>query len=311
MDTLAARDDVGLLITVWASALTAAGAWLSLAGPWPAWLAGQVLLGFAFTQWFVVVHECGHRTLFRTRGLNGAVGALAGLLALLPAGAWRVVHARHHRWTGWQDVDPTTRALAPRARSRLSLALLDLAWRLGVPFVSLHYRAGTFWRPGWVLPHAPPGRRRRVLLGLLAHHAATLVAVVALVTALGALEVVALLGVALLVSWTLQDLLLLSQHTHLPLRLARGERVRPIAAGAQAEFTRSLLVPRWASALLLFGFDAHTAHHAHPQVPGWRLRGLAETPINALPWWRWVIESRRLPGRVLLLQHRLETGAPL
>src|SRR4051794_1907974 len=43
-----------------------------------AWVAGQVILGFALVQWFVLQHECGHDTLFASKRLNGFVGAIAG-----------------------------------------------------------------------------------------------------------------------------------------------------------------------------------------------------------------------------------------
>ncbi|MBX3469468.1 MAG: fatty acid desaturase [Planctomycetes bacterium] len=304
------RDDVGALLVAWVAALTGLGAWLSLAGGWPAWVAGQGVLALALAQWFVLLHECGHGTLFRRRRLNAAVGFVAGVLAQIPAGGWRLLHARHHRWTGWQDVDPTTSALAPRPRSRLALAALDLAWATGLPFVSLHYRLRLL-APASLLRLCPRPARRRLLVGLAAHHLALVGVVAGLVHALGPAGALRLVGAALVLSWVLLDAVLLSQHTHVPQRVAAGSPVRPIPAAEQAAFTRSLAVPRWASALVLLGFEAHELHHVHPQVPGWRLRQVPWTPPGAVPWWRWIVGSRRLPGRVLLYRHRLETGAPL
>ena len=56
-----------------------------------AWAGGQVLLALGLVQWFVVLHECGHDTLFRTRRLEPTIGRVAGLscadsLRLLDAG---------------------------------------------------------------------------------------------------------------------------------------------------------------------------------------------------------------------------------
>ena len=72
------------------------------------------MLALALVQWFAVLHECGHETLFRGKRANSIVGQVAGFFALIPFYNWKRVHARHHKWTGWQDVDPTTAALVPR-----------------------------------------------------------------------------------------------------------------------------------------------------------------------------------------------------
>lgn len=303
-------DGAGLLITAWVVLVTAAGVALSRAPELPVWLAGQAVLAVALLQWFVLLHECGHRTLFASRRANDAVGTAAGLLAQLPLVSWRLVHARHHLWTGWQDLDPTTQALVPRPLSRLERAAVDAAWALGVPFVALTYRTGTFWRPGR-LARMFPRARRRVALGVTLHALATAALVAGLVAACGPWGALRLGGLALLLAYALEDPLLLSQHTHIPQRLARGAAVRPIPAREQAAHTRSLLVPGWVSRLVLFGFDAHELHHVHPGVPGWRLRSIAWRPPNALAWWRWLLHAKRLRGSALLFQNRDATGAPL
>src|SRR5262245_61477500 len=91
-----------------ASAITAAGIWLSSHRSFPAWLGGELLLAGALVQWFVLMHECGHGTLLRHTWLNVIVGHTAGFFSLVPFAVWRRVHDRHHKWTGWQDIDPTT-----------------------------------------------------------------------------------------------------------------------------------------------------------------------------------------------------------
>ena len=86
----------------------------------------------------------------------------------------------------------------------------------------------------------------------------------------------------------LQDLLILSQHTHIPMELAGDERVKPFTPGEQEEFTRSLVFPSWFSRLVLLNFDAHGLHHMHPSIPGYDLQRLDEQPDNCIAWWRWV-----------------------
>ena len=109
------------------------------------WAAGQVVLALALVQWFVVLHECGHDTLFRTRRLHPIVGRIAGAFAAIPYACWTRIHGRHHRWTGWQDLDPTTAALVPRARPRLERMIVNVCWKCSIPLFSIIYRLENYW----------------------------------------------------------------------------------------------------------------------------------------------------------------------
>lgn len=285
------------------TALTALGAGLSarVAAQW--WLLGQALLGAALVQWFVLLHECGHGTLSGVPGVDRWVGRLAGVLTVIPFQAWRRVHARHHRWAGWQDLDPTTAALAPRPRSRALLGVVDLVWWTGVPLLALLYRLQNYWHLPRLLRLFPT--RRGALTGsLLATAAWWSVAAYAA----GPLGLLRWSGLALLLSFLVQEQLILSQHTHLPQRRAGGASVRPVPAAAQVEYTRSLRVPSWVSRWLLLGIEAHALHHAHPLVPGYRLRELKDDTPHALPWWRFVLTSRRMRGSRFLFLDRTATG---
>ena len=102
------------------------------------------MLAVAFVQWFVILHECGHDTLFRTRTWNRVAGSVAGFFALIPFACWTRVHSRHHRWTGWQDLDPTTEALVPRNRGRVERAAStitgkDLAFEVAIADTVRHF----------------------------------------------------------------------------------------------------------------------------------------------------------------------------
>src|SRR5438105_4661928 len=76
------RDLLGWLFLTGCAAATGLALWLSTMPSWVAWLGGQILLAFALLQWFVLLHEAGHNTLFRTRRLNRYAGTLAGFFAL-------------------------------------------------------------------------------------------------------------------------------------------------------------------------------------------------------------------------------------
>jgi omega-6 fatty acid desaturase (delta-12 desaturase) len=90
-------DLKGAAVVTVAAATTTLGAWTSLSDAWTWWLGGQVLLAASLVQWFAILHECGHDTLFRTRRLHPVIGTVAGLLTLIPYRCWTRVHGRHHR----------------------------------------------------------------------------------------------------------------------------------------------------------------------------------------------------------------------
>ncbi len=290
-----------------AVALTGAGVWLSIAAGWPLWAAGQCLVAAALVQWFVLLHECGHGTLFATRRLNVVVGQVAGFFALIPFDVWKRIHGRHHRWTGWQDVDPTTAALAPRALTGLERAIVNICWRCWIPLFSTLYRLNNFWNLPRLRRLFPDGHVARQLIT----SAAVLFAIyVAVVLTVGIGPVLRVFGVALLVALVIEDVLIVSQHTHIPMGLSHGHEVAPHPAMAQAPFTRSLRLPRWISRFVLH-FDAHELHHMYPFVPGYRLDGVPFTPGNEVHWSRWIPAARAVRGDVLFFQNRDETGFDL
>ena len=123
---LNATDSAGVLFLAASAAITAAGLWLSFSESAVVWGTGQILLGLAMVEWFVLLHECGHNTLFRSRTCNTVAGHVAGVFALIPFALWKHVHHLHHKWTGWQDLDPTTSGLVPRQRRALERRIVTV-----------------------------------------------------------------------------------------------------------------------------------------------------------------------------------------
>ena len=117
-------------------------------------------------------------------------------------------------------------------------------------------------------------------------------------------------GVAVLLSLVVEDMLLLSQHTHIPQNVSGGADVRPFPTVEQEVFTRSLVFPSWLSSLLLH-IDAHELHHMYPFVPGYRLTGIPYETENEIGVWTWIRRARALPGEVFLFQNRLESGVDI
>lgn len=61
--------------------------------------------GTALTGFFVVAHDCGHRSFANRRWVNDAVGHTLMLPLIYPFHSWRLLHDHHHCHTNKLDVD--------------------------------------------------------------------------------------------------------------------------------------------------------------------------------------------------------------
>ena len=52
---------------------------------------------------FIIQHDCGHGSFFRSRWANELIGRLCSLMTLTPYAFWRRQHARHHG--SWNNLD--------------------------------------------------------------------------------------------------------------------------------------------------------------------------------------------------------------
>ena len=66
------------------------------------WLALPlaVLAGALLVRIFIIFHDCGHDSFFRSRLANDITGFCAGVLVLTPYYHWRWEHAQHHATSG-------------------------------------------------------------------------------------------------------------------------------------------------------------------------------------------------------------------
>ncbi len=299
------RDIAGWSYTALVSAITGGAIYLSLQPNWGLWFIGQSLFALAFLQWFVLIHEAGHGILFRSPLPNWIVGYVAGFFALIPFQAWRYIHAGHHRWTGWQDKDATTASLVPRELAAWERWVLRIAWRTYFPLSSISYRVLNYWALPRIRQYVTPSQylkiRQNVLFSALTY--------AALLSFAGPAAVLSSCWLGLLLSFAAQDIILLSQHTHIPQHLSHGKDVAPFPHLSQGEFTRSLRFPSWFSKLILH-FDAHELHHQYVHVPGYDLSRVPKPAENEVDWWTWLREVKKLPGDVFLFENRDRTGFP-
>jgi omega-6 fatty acid desaturase (delta-12 desaturase) len=77
--------------------------YLSLAVSW--WLVAPlaVLAGAFLVRVFIIFHDCGHGSFFKSQPANHILGSITGVLAFTPYFHWRWEHSVHHATSG--DLD--------------------------------------------------------------------------------------------------------------------------------------------------------------------------------------------------------------
>jgi acyl-lipid omega-6 desaturase (Delta-12 desaturase) len=97
------RSIAQLLITGSALVLLWLGMWMSLGhGYWITLLMAVPAAGF-LVRLFIIQHDCGHGSLFRSRLANDLTGRILGIFTLTPYDYWRRTHAAHHATSGNLD----------------------------------------------------------------------------------------------------------------------------------------------------------------------------------------------------------------
>lgn len=106
-------------------------AYLALEVSWLLTLALAIPAAAFLVRLFMVQHDCGHGSYFRSRRARDVVGFIIGVLTLTPYHYWRRTHAHHHAHSGdldlrgFGDVETMTvkEYLASTPRQRLSYRL--------------------------------------------------------------------------------------------------------------------------------------------------------------------------------------------
>ena len=77
-------------------------------------LALAVPASFFLVRLFIIQHDCGHGSFFRSSRTASIVGGILGVFTLTPYGYWKKTHAMHHAGSGnlehrgFGDIDTLT-----------------------------------------------------------------------------------------------------------------------------------------------------------------------------------------------------------
>ena len=125
------RSALELLVTLVPFAALWGLSWWSLSVSYPLGAALAILNSAFLVRLFMIQHDCGHGSFFKSRAVSDWVGRALGVLTLTPYDVWRRTHSVHHASAGnldkrgMGDVLTLTvaeyRALSPLGRLRYRL----------------------------------------------------------------------------------------------------------------------------------------------------------------------------------------------
>lgn len=91
-----------LLVNVF---LVGLGYWGIAIAPWYLLPLLWLFVGTALTGFFVIGHDCGHRSFSNRNWINNSVGHVMFLPLIYPFHSWRILHDYHHKHTNKLGVD--------------------------------------------------------------------------------------------------------------------------------------------------------------------------------------------------------------
>jgi omega-6 fatty acid desaturase (delta-12 desaturase) len=83
--------------------------------PWFLLPIAWFFTGTALTGFFVIGHDCGHRSFSQRKWVNDLVGHIFMAPLIFPFHSWRILHNKHHQHTNKMDVDNAWQPFRPTA----------------------------------------------------------------------------------------------------------------------------------------------------------------------------------------------------
>jgi len=289
------------LIALWAAMVLTLdyGYWIALLLAVPA--AGLVV------RLFMIQHDCGHYSFFRSRRANDLVGRVIGLITLTPHSYWRDAHSIHHATSGNLDARGIGDVTVLTVREYRALPLWRrFAYRLYRNPVVLFGLAPTYvFVIKFRLPLDLLRRRWRLLPGVLLTNLLSGLIVVGLGLAVG-FGTFAMVQIPItLLAGTIGVWLFYVQHQFEDTHWAKeGAWDFHTAALEGSSYFHMPAVMRWFTA----NIGAHHVHHLCSRIPNYRLADcLRRYPelrqmnrvtlwqsLKCLPLTLWDEEQRRL-----------------
>ncbi|KAK9803546.1 hypothetical protein WJX73_007178 [Symbiochloris irregularis] len=254
-----------------ATSLAAFSLSLGLIAVAPWWLLpfAWAFSGTAFTGFFVIGHDCGHRSFSKNNLLEDIVGTLAFMPLLYPFEPWRIKHNVHHSHTNKLVEDTAWHPIPTKDMEKWGPVQSAIAkFFLGSP-LKLWASIGH-----WIIYHFDLSlytakQRPRVIVSLAAVASFALVALPALWAAAGPWGLVKFWFMPWLGYHFWMSTFTVVHHTapHIPFKPASEWN----AAQAQLSGTVHCDYPRWVE-FLCHDINVHVPHHVSSKIPWYNLR---------------------------------------
>lgn len=268
------------------------GLYLSLSNTFGVlYMLGKISLSIFFFQCFILLHETGHYSYFKSGLLNRIAGHFFATLSFIPFTSWVSIHNLHHKWTGYRDKDPTTEGTVSPKFSAPIKFLVNFSWLFFIPLFTIGYRIGNYWNIKKLKKHLPERKLSIIYLNMLSQ-----VAFYTLVFYFFGTWIVLFLLPAYILSLVISDLFILSQHSHIEIPLSNGEQVKPIRFSEQVQYTRSVAVFKYIGRYVYFNFHLHELHHAYPIIPGYYLDKTQIKMPNTVKFMQYLIDAKKMSG---------------
>lgn len=215
---------------------------------WPGWWLAMLPQGILLVFLFTAMHECTHKTAFKSDWLNGIICWTAGLVLIIAPNWFRYFHLAHHRFTHDPDQDPELATPKPRTRKQYFWYLSGLpVWRsLLRALVTNALGRGT----DTFVPERGRVKVRREARLMVTFYTALAALSVAQETAL----LLWIWLIPLLIGQPFLRLFLLPEH-------AGCKHTSDMLSNTRTMFTARLV------RLISWNMPYHTEHHVYPAVP--------------------------------------------
>ncbi len=228
-----------------------------------------VAAGALLVRVFIIFHDCGHGSFFKSRWANDTVGFLAGVLTFTPYYHWRWEHAIHHGTSGHLDKRGTGDIWTMTVQEYLDASRWKrFSYQLARNPIVLFVIAPIFVfviLQRFPSPRASPRERQSVLWMNLA----LLGVVLVMGWVFGTGTYLLLQLVAFMVSGSAGLWLFYVQHQFEDVYWERGEDWDYVAAALQgSSFYKLPRILQWFSGNIGF----HHIHHLSPRIPNYHLQ---------------------------------------
>ncbi len=263
-------------------AVTSLGGFFAVCAAMYALLGVSVLAAFALApigagflvRIFIIQHDCGHSSFFRSQRANRLLGLACSLLTLTPYAAWRRQHAGHH--SVWNDLDRRNSgadiySACLTVKEYQALTLRQRWWFRTTrhPVVANVLLPPLVFLVLYRVPFDTPKTWRRERRSIYLHNAALLAGYGGLVPFLG-IEAVLTVQLPIASLGAIAGVWLFSvQHRAQTTVWVRHEDWDPVVASLRGSTLLRLPAPlQWFTGNIGY----HHVHHLNPHIPNYRLQ---------------------------------------